>query len=423
MDSNIDLGQLVRNRHKLIGSLVEAQTDEGWTDPSLDKEQDPWTSANVAAALILSGFVDYRVWKVVNSFRERFAELTGYGGFLAEGNRLQASVALTSDVAWLGHLVGEYELRDASIDALVRSQHDDGSWGLSREDPVGRVRPTAQALMALVRCVDHPGLDLREPEVVGAVRWLVDSRVTGGTLWSNVGGESSLSLSATAWAVASLSEYLKIRPGTRQVSECLERACQPILALGAEVRWNGVREDVAIVGPDGQTERLGSGAVGLTLLAPAGMSLCVSGVWQDTPNAGALLVRELLSRVEISNDCARYSEDGTSQFTWNIAFVIGSISSLIKLVSELTPPDHHSHREHRATRHIVPWLGWSIVFVLLARWGLDRLSWLPDWYGESSPFLQGLIMLILGVAVNEMRTPVVDLARRMRNNSDRKRSQ
>lgn len=407
-----------------MNTLVVKSTADGWTDETPDKEQDFWTSVNAATALVRAGMPLEAVEATVERALRRIPEVAAHGGFIAVGNSRAASLALTADVGRLLLYSNEFSGLNTIVDAIIASQHTDGSWGISPIDTIGRTRSTAQALRLLMEYRYSVRNTSADAALNNGVRWLLSVRMPAGSLWANTPGDEHTNLSASTWAVYALAKFSRIGMSeSGRARQMASESFSKLAMLGRRDNWIGTREDTVVSFSVGRSrrieERLGSGAVGLTLAVPAiAFLMARSGPSQSMDYESRKILMAFWKRLRSSQGgLMTYSEDNSSTFTWYTAFAVEAVTETSDACQiQLSPKmlahgalgymDRGGFAVGRQLAGFVTWSGWIILALLGLRALIGYLGSLPNWYGRLSPFGQGAVMALIGGVITAVPTLV-----------------
>lgn len=416
-------------RQELIAGLQSVKYDCGWHDPTEECAQSLWTCLEVCKSLLEAGEPIKNLDEILARIDRAKIPVGDLVGWESECLPGLISTYLTSDAGLLFLVLGQDTKLAAVLSTLQKMQNSDGGWGVCNGDSLSKTRPTSFVLRLYAKCLESPWafslLDMRP--YVDSITWLDKARndVEGG--WGNLADTPPSNVSATAIALDALVSTkvaMQKQPDLRiPVHESVIRAgLHRMIKFGQKGRWRGSIEEFGIQIP-GEHRALRHTASGMG-------TLVVTQVLAKSARLGYIFPEEpyLLHAVkDIIDRCQPYSlnqgrwivpsDYGGPPTSWNSAFALDALSEFEQLYLDylrngvledriLETALGRARRWRQVSLVIAAFLG---IIVLVPR--LSFLSGVMVWFNSQSPWMQGIIMVFVTLAIERIVSIAGSLAR------------
>jgi hypothetical protein len=419
-------------RTRLLADLSNAETADGWKEPSAESAQTLWTSVEVLYTLVESGIYPKNYRSIIQRLRREQINVNGLIGWEYEGIPKHISTFVTGDVARLFFAIREYDDLEEILLTLQSLQNVDGGWGLCDGDAKSKVRSTSWALRMLLRSLGTGPTDsfVSTEAVARGVRWLQDAQRDNDTDsgWSNLPDHLPSNTTATALAVDALLEALCRQQQSRSSAlplrtSSVRRGVNQLVRDCADDGWRGTREEFGLTIGDSVLGRHVTAGTGTTVVAQVLMKACDAQVIPFDSPAIYHAIMTLVSRCKpyVLDGAHRYlvvpSDDDGTPVIWNSAFAVDAFSSFQEFYLKHLADRSIDRSSHALlARSTAKWRYATafFVFVLTSLIVLPHLGGLgqaSSWFSRLSALIQGLILAVAGIVMTAVTNVGANLLR------------
>ena len=414
-DNNL-IARLVNVKDGLLDGLHGIELPSGWPDTYLTETTTSiWTSAAILQALVAQRIYPPNMNSVVSRILLEKKQIDGFVGWTMEKRFAPVvSTYVTADVLSLFLLLHNCADVDDVIVSLQKMQNDDGGWGVCPKDTISKVTSTVWALDALLNAYVHPFTrkHIEERILQNAIKWLYSAQndISGDYGWGFLPDAFPSSVSATSVALSVLLKANQIDSKFNIKSESVRRGIDTLLSLGNNGFWKGDIEDFGITVDGKFLARHTTGGLG-TLAVLNTLLLAVQTGY--LPPDSEYLYLGLSNLLERSRPYPGYkglwlipSDQAGPPMIWNSAYAVGAISSVLDFYLYLrrrhyieTDVYNQIYRKvkfwKRVAIALIVAIGGVSISLYLARIGLIT------WFSNLNPLLQGLILIVFTIAIEE----------------------
>ncbi len=411
------LAEIKYMRQELIAGLQSVEHNHGWRDPTEESAQSLWTCFEVCKSLLEAGQPIRNLDAILARIAAARISVGDLVGWESEGLPGLISIFLTSDAGLLFLVLGQKTELTAVLTTLQKMQNSDGGWGVCESDSLSKTRATGFVIKLYAACLTSPWafglLDMQS--YVDGITWLNQARNDADGGWGNLADIPPSNITATAVvldALVSTKLAMRKHPSLRiPVRESAIRAgLSRMIEFGQKGKWRGRIEELGIQVPgDCLVRRHTTAGVG---------TLLVTQVLAKSARLGYILPEEpYLSYAlgDIIERCRSYSskpgkwivpsDQGGPPTSWNSAFALDAFSEFERLYVEYSRRGVIETRIFRTS--LVKARMWKRVSILLAALlgvivlvpRLDFLSGAVTWFNSQSPWMQGIVMAFVTLAI------------------------
>lgn len=411
------LPRLRQARDGLISGLLGIQWQDGWPDTHLiDTIYSTWTTIVVLTSLLKHSVIPKNILSAVKKVCDKKRKRNGLIGWDMDERFTQSiSSYVTADALSLFFMLGNFEEAAEITLSLQTMRNNDGGWGVCPEDSISRVVTTRWVASALLDAYEHPVTrSIVNAEIVEqAVKWLYNAqnefnRDFGWGLFPNLPPSSVGATSETLLFLLRVAENHK-EFGIRM--ESLRRAIETLKKQGVNGYWKGEAESFAIDTTDGIKARHVTGGLGTISTVGALIKAARIGLLSPEDHDLFLGLDNILSR------CKEHpgkpglwitpSDQGGPPIIWNSAYALDVIDDILVFYTDIegeyvdrTIYEAINTRTNKWKRITLALLVASFGVIL----AISLKGFVPalGWFSGLSPLLQGLILIIITLMVEEV---------------------
>ncbi len=390
-------------------------------DPTNENSQIFWTDIEVLKSLVEANIFPNNYNSIISIIAQSKKSINGFTGWESEGFENYISIYVTGDIIRLYLVLKKFDELEDIIASLQNMQNLDGGWGVCNGDEISKVRSTSWVLSVLISCLSlRPIENMVDQEIVKkGINWLYfaqnDHEDECG--WGNLPNTHPSNVSATAFAVDALIDFLKYSKSHKNNTmpdriASIKRGIQTLKNMNNNGYWQGVREEFGI--------RVDGNLIGRHIIGGAGTTFVVQVLikaqeigldeWTDYNLYQGII--NLVIRCKSYNKLEGFwvipADDGGPPLSWNSAYAIDAFNRFEKFyASQIIDQWIEKQVYDDLTKTVKFWRHIALIF-LFALIGIivapffQSIVNIPFWFASLSVFYQAIIIMFFTIIFEQL---------------------